>query len=76
MKKIIRVESLCCKACAKHAENKLKMLDGVFAAKSNLRKNVLLIEHDARVTDQMLQKTTEEAGFTVLSVEVRKGLFY
>jgi copper chaperone CopZ len=76
MKKIIRVESLCCKTCAKHAENKLKMLDGVFAAKSNLRKNVLLVEHDARVTDEMLRKTAEDAGFVVLSVEVRKGLFY
>jgi copper chaperone CopZ len=76
MKKIIRVESLCCKTCAKHAENQLKMLDGVFAARSDFRKNVLLVEHDARITDEMLRKTTEEAGFTVLSVEVRKGLFY
>jgi hypothetical protein len=52
------------------------MLDGVFAARSDFRKNVLLVEHDARITDEMLRKTTEEAGFTVLSVEVRKGLFY
>ena len=76
MKKIIRVEDLCCKRCAVRAANKLKLLDGVLAAKGNYRKNVLLVEHDNRVTDQMLKEAVEKEAFVVLSIEERKGIFY
>lgn len=76
MKKIIRVEDLCCKRCAERAANKVQSLEGVFSAKSNYRKGVILVENDARVTDEMLKTTLEKEGFTVLAVELRKGLFY
>lgn len=76
MKKVIRVEDLCCKKCAERAANKLELLEGVKAARSNLRKNVVLVEHDETVTDDMLKTAVENAGFKVLTVEVRKGLFY
>ena len=76
MKKIIRVEDLCCKRCANRAADKLKMIDGVISSKGNCRKNVILVEHDSRISDETLKAAVEQAGFTVLSVEERKGLFY
>ncbi len=76
MKKIIRIEDLCCKRCAVRAANKLELLDGVLSAKGNYRKNVILVQHDSRVTDEMLKETVEKESFVVLSVEERKGLFY
>ncbi|MBP5242370.1 MAG: heavy-metal-associated domain-containing protein [Clostridia bacterium] len=76
MKKVIRVEDLCCKRCANRAACKLELVDGVISAKGNYRKNVILVENEARVTDEMLRSTVEQAGFTVLAVEERRGLFY
>ena len=76
MKKIIRVEDLCCKRCAVRTANKLELLDGVFSAKGDYRKNVLLASVGASVTDEMLRDAVEKEGFVVLSVEERKGLFY
>ena len=76
MKKVIRVEDLCCKRCAVRAANKLELLDGVLSAKGNYRKNVILVQHDSRITDETLKETVEKESFVVLSVEERKGLFY
>ncbi len=76
MKKIIRVEDLCCKRCAVRAANKLTLLDGVLAAKGDYRKNVLLVSVTSDVTDDMLRTAVEKEGFVVLAVEERKGLFY
>lgn len=76
MKKIIRVEDLCCKRCAKRAAEKLELSDGVRAARGDYRKNVILVEHDERIDENKLCEIVEQAGFKVLSVEVRKGLFY
>lgn len=76
MKKIIRVEDLCCKRCANRAAEKLELSDGVRAARGDYRKNVILVEHDERIDENKLCEIVEQAGFKVLSVEVRKGLFY
>lgn len=76
MKSVIRVEDLCCGKCAERAANKLELLDGVIAAKGNFHKNVILVETNGSVTDETLKETVEKAGFIVLSVEKRKGLFY
>ena len=76
MKKIIRVEDLCCKRCAVRAANKLELTDGVHAARGDYKKNVILVEHDERVTDLQLREVVEREGFKVTSVEIRKGLFY
>ena len=76
MKKVIRVEDLCCKRCAVRAANKLELLDGVLSAKGNYRKNVILVQHDSRITEEALKETVENESFVVLSVEERKGLFY
>ena len=76
MKKIIRVEDLCCKRCAERVAQKLELTEGVRAARGNYKKNVILVEHDERVTDEMMKEIVEQAGFKVLIVELRKGMFY
>lgn len=76
MKKIIRVEDLCCKRCAQRVAGKVELLPGVLSAKENYRKNVILVQAEERVTDEELQASVEGEGFKVLSVEVRKGIFY
>lgn len=76
MKKIIRVEDLCCKRCAERAAGKLLLLNGVTGAKGDYHKNVILVQTDNNVTDEELKQTVEETGFKVTSIEIRKGLFY
>ncbi len=76
MKKIIRVEDLCCKRCAERAAGKVELLSGVISAKENYRKNAILVQAEARVTDEELRSAVEAEGFKVLSVEIRKGIFY
>lgn len=76
MKKIIKVEDLCCKRCATRAAEKLELADGIRAARGDYKKNVILVEHDDRITDREMCEIVEQAGFKVLSVEIRKGLFY
>lgn len=76
MKKIIRVEDLCCKRCAQRVAGKVELLPGVISAKENWRKNVILVQAEERVTDEELCKTVEREGFKVLSVELRRGIFY
>lgn len=76
MKKIIRVEDLCCKKCAGRAARKLEMVDGITAARGDYKKNVILVQTDAFVPDEILRETVEKAGFAVVSIEERKGLFY
>lgn len=76
MKKIIRVEDLCCKRCAVRAANKLELMEGVLAAKGDYKKNVLLVSVESSVTDEMLRDAVEKEGFVVLAIEERKGLFY
>lgn len=76
MKKIIRVEDLCCKRCAQRVAGKVELLPGVISAKENWRKNVILVQAEERVTDEELRETVEREGFKVLSVELRRGIFY
>lgn len=76
MKKIVRVEDLCCKRCAQRVAGKVQLLSGVISAKENYRKNVILVQAEERVTDEELRSVVEGEGFKVLSVEIRKGIFY
>lgn len=75
MKKTIKVDDLCCERCAKQMATKLALLDGVRAAKSNYKKNVIFLDVTEEITDEQITAVFDGTGMTVLSIELRKGIF-
>lgn len=75
MKKTVSVDDLCCERCAKQMATKLALLDGVRAAKSNYKKNVIFLDVAETVTDEQITAVFEGTDMTVLSIELRKGIF-
>jgi len=74
MKKVIAIEGMTCSHCQARVEKALNAVDGV-KAKVDLKKNTATVEAGSQVTDDLLKKTVEEAGYTVTSIEEKKGLF-
>lgn len=74
MKKIIEVEGMTCGHCQARVEKVLNAVAGV-KAKVDLKKKTATVETDDSVTDDVLKKAVEEAGYTVTSIEEKKGLF-
>ncbi len=75
MKKVICVDTLCCQRCADQMAVKLALLDGVHKAKADYKKNKIFIEIQESVQDETLLSVFEGTGMTVLSIEIRKGIF-
>ena len=76
MKKVITVDDFCCEACAKQMAVRLALLDGVLHAKADYKKRKIFIEVLSAITDETLKSVFEGTGMTVLSIELRKGLFH
>ena len=74
MKRIIIIEGMTCGHCQAHVEKALNSLAGV-KAKVDLKKNSAAVAADSEVTDAILRKAVEDAGYTVVSIEESKGLF-
>lgn len=74
MKKVIAIEGMTCGHCQARVEKALNAVDGV-KAKVDLKKNIAAVEADSTISDDLLKKTVEEAGYTVTSIEEKKGLF-
>ena len=74
MKKVIAIEGMTCGHCQARVEKALNAVDGV-KAKVDLKKNNAIVEADSTISDDLLKKTVEEAGYTVTSIEEKKGLF-
>jgi len=74
MKKVIAIEGMTCGHCQARVEKALNSVDGV-KAKVDLKKNNATVEADSTISDDLLKKTVEEAGYTVTSIEEKKGLF-
>jgi copper chaperone CopZ len=68
MKKIITITGMTCGHCQARVEKALNAMDGV-KAKVDLKKNSAMVEADSSVTDEMLIKTVEEAGYAVKEME-------
>lgn len=75
MKKVITVNDLCCERCAKQMAVKIALIDGVRAAKSNYKKNIIFVDVEDGVSDEALKEAFEGTGMEVLSIEKRKGIF-
>ena len=73
MKRVIETEGLCCKNCAERAEKKLLLSEGVSGARANYKKGIVLVE--TSLNDEALAAIVTEAGFTVIKVRERKGIF-
>ena len=73
MKKVIETEGMCCKKCAERAEKKLLLADGVTGARANYKKGTILGE--STLDDAELSAIVDGAGFKVLNVRARKGIF-
>ena len=74
MKKMIAIEGMTCGHCQARVEKALNSVEGV-KAKVDLKKNSATVEADSTISDDLLKKTVEEAGYTVTSIEEKKGLF-
>lgn len=75
MKKIVKVDGMNCSHCQAKVESALSALDGVSEAKVNLKKKIAVVTLEKEVNDDTLLKAVNDAGFTGVSVEVKKGLF-
>ncbi len=74
MKKIIKIEGMSCGHCQAKVENALNAISGV-EAKVDLKKKAATVNLSADVNDSVFSKAITEAGFEVVSIEEKKGLF-
>ncbi len=75
MKKVIKVEDLCCERCAKGLARKLELVDGVLKAKANFKRNTVFVEVKSSFSDEALRQVVVGAGYAVTDISLRKGLF-
>ncbi|MGI6529865.1 MAG: heavy-metal-associated domain-containing protein [Clostridia bacterium] len=74
MKKVIQIEGMTCNHCKSHVEKALNSLDGV-SAKVNLKKKNAVVDLKSDVDDYILAKAVSDAGYEVVSISEKKGLF-
>jgi copper chaperone CopZ len=74
MKKIIEIQGMSCGHCQARVEKALNSIDGV-EAKVELKKNRAVVNLKKEVGDQTLRDAVTEAGYEVVSVSEKKGLF-
>jgi len=74
MKKIIEIKGMSCEHCQARVEKALNVLEGV-DAKVDLKKNRAVVNLSKDITDQVLSDAVTEAGYEVVSVTEKKGLF-
>lgn len=74
MKKNIMIEGMSCAHCQGKVEKALNSLSGV-EAKVDLKKKMATVKMDANISDDALKGAVQDAGFSVVSIEEKKGLF-
>ena len=74
MKKIMEINGMSCAHCQARVEKALSAIEGV-EAKVDLKKNQATISMKQEVSDLVLTDAVVEAGYEVLSVKEKKGLF-
>lgn len=74
MKKNIAIEGMSCAHCQGKVEKALKNINGV-EAKVDLKKKMATVKFDGAVSDETLKNAVTDAGFTVVSIEEKKGIF-
>ncbi|NLP25762.1 MAG: heavy-metal-associated domain-containing protein [Clostridiales bacterium] len=74
MKKIIKINGMSCGHCQAKVEKALAGLNGV-SAKVDLKKKQAIVELNSDISEQVLKDTITEAGYEVVSITEKKGLF-
>ncbi len=74
MKKIMEINGMTCEHCQARVEKVLNAIDGV-TAKVEFKKNRAIVNLKKDVTDQILSNTVTEAGYEVVGITEKKGLF-
>lgn len=74
MKKTIKIRGMSCGHCKARVEKVLEDINGV-NAKVNLEKGEAIISYENDVPDEAFFSVVNEAGYTVLSITEKKGLF-
>ncbi|HWT76643.1 MAG TPA: cation transporter [Mobilitalea sp.] len=74
MKKIIEINGMSCEHCQARVEKALNAIDGV-EAKVELKKNRAVVTLAKDVADKTLSDAVTEAGYEVVSVTEKRGLF-
>jgi copper chaperone CopZ len=74
MKKIIEIGGMSCGHCQARVEKALNSIDGV-EAKVELKKNRAVVTLNKEVEDKTLSDAVVEAGYEVISITEKKGLF-
>ncbi|QHQ62631.1 heavy metal transporter [Anaerocolumna sedimenticola] len=74
MKKIIKIEGMTCSHCQARVEKALNSITGV-DAKVDLKKKAAVVSLDSDISDSVFKDAVSEAGYEVVSIEEKKGLF-
>lgn len=74
MKKIIKINGMSCEHCSARVEKALGAVGGV-EAKVDLKKKQAVVNLSSDVSDEILKNAVTEAGYEVVSIEEKKGLF-
>ena len=69
MKKIVSIEGMCCKHCAKRVEDKLSTAKNVISVDVNLKKNNAVIRSREEVSNDEITALITDAGYKVVSIE-------
>lgn len=74
MKKIMDIKGMTCEHCQARVEKVLNAIDGA-TAKVELKKNRAIVNLMKDVSDETLRKAVTEAGYEVVGISEKKGLF-
>jgi copper ion binding protein len=74
MKKTIKIEGMTCSHCQARVEKALNSISGV-DAKVDLKKKAAVVSFDGDISDALFKDAVTEAGYEVVSIEEKKGLF-
>lgn len=74
MKKILTIDGMHCEHCQNKVQKALNAIPGV-SAKVDLKKKQATLELSQDVLDNAFEEALKEAGFTLVAVKEKKGLF-
>ncbi len=71
MKKLVRIDGMCCERCAKRVEDRLLTAKNVVSADVKFKKNLAVIRSREEVDDAEIKALVADAGFSVSAIECK-----
>lgn len=75
MKKCMVINGMQCEHCKMSVEKALAAVEGVANAKVDLKKKTAVVSLSSEVSNEALSSAVTAAGFEVVCVEDKKGIF-